>query len=346
MAGFEHVSVFYPRGTQTGGPEALHQLVDALRSLGHDAALVPLPGTESTPRVARYDVYDAPEIAHPRTGRADAVVCPEVWVPRDAVIGRATRFCWWLSIDNSPVFASLRRRENARLLGLPAPARQAPAPGFKERLLPLVWRRRLRAAHHLAQSSYAVDVVRRELGAEARLLSDYVRGPGSGAGRAEAPAAERWEARVVAFNPGKGGDLVEEVRRLVGPRVTWLPITGMTPEQAQAALMRSAVYLDLGHQPGKDRMPREAALAGAVTLVAAIGAGAHESDFPLPSEHRIPAGPDIVPAAARALEAVLDDLPGHWARQSGFREHLSRERETFLDEVRAVFGPGPSARRP
>ena len=63
------ISVYYPRGVRTGGPEALHQLVHTLVEQGHDAVLTPMPGTESTPRCAAYRSYSAPEAADARGTR-------------------------------------------------------------------------------------------------------------------------------------------------------------------------------------------------------------------------------------------------------------------------------------
>ncbi|MFC3399287.1 hypothetical protein ACFOEP_12775 [Microbacterium amylolyticum] len=60
--GFDIVYVYYPRGLATGGPEALHQLVDSLRRQGREAYLVAVPGTERAPRAQRYAHYDAPRL--------------------------------------------------------------------------------------------------------------------------------------------------------------------------------------------------------------------------------------------------------------------------------------------
>ncbi|MDQ6524206.1 hypothetical protein RB608_11370 [Nocardioides sp. LHD-245] len=338
MERFEHVSVFYPRGVRTGGPEALHQLVDALRALGHDAALVPMPGTEGRGRVAEYDRYDAPQRDTARTGPRDAVVTPEVWVPRPAVVGHATWFCWWLSVDNSPVFMDARRRAGQHpRRPLAAVMRALPRTAVR-RVRGPARRRRLGTAVHVAQSVYARDVVAREFGATVELLSDYV----TATPLARDPRAGGTRLAVIAFNPAKGGELVEKVAARLSTPVQWLPIAGMSPDQVGEALRRSDVYLDLGHLPGKDRIPREAALHGAVTLLAARGAGANPRDFPLPAEHRIPVGTDLVGSAVDILEQVLADLPGHTRRQQGFRSLLERERMLFADEVRTVFGsPGP-----
>lgn len=340
MEGFERVSVFYPRGVRTGGPEALHQLVDALRSLGHDAALVPIPGTARAPRVAEYERYDAPERARAARGPRDAVVTPEIWVPRASVTGAATWFSWWLSIDNSPVFLDERRRHAgaAAERTVAAAVRGLPRRIGRGLACP-VRRRRLRAAVHLAQSVYAHDFVARELATPVALLSDYVTSPVTSPPRPRPEVSRGASTPVVAFNPAKGGEVVARVASAVTTPVEWLPIVAMTPAEVADALARSDVYLELGHLPGKDRIPREAAVHGAVVLLAARGAGANPHDFPLPEEHRIPLGDDLAGSTARVLTDVLADLPEHRRRQAAFRARLADERRVFLAEVQESFGP-------
>ena len=69
-------------------------------------------------------------------------------------------------------------------------------------------------------------------------------------------------------------------------------VVGMTRSEVVSTLQGCGIYLDLGHHPGKDRMPREAALSGALTVVARRGSGAFFADVPVPWEHKITPGRD------------------------------------------------------
>lgn len=333
--GFRHISVYYPRGLRTGGPEALHQLVDALRGLGHEAFLVPVPGTESEERVADYAKYDAPEVATPYGGPDDAIVVPEVFpnlVPRRH---QATMYCWWLSIDNSPLFAADQRWSRRQLGELGGPSalrlRVSRARAWARRWW---WHGQMKSIQHLAQSHYARVELGQRFHVVPRLLTDYVT-------IADAAVERPRQARpTVAYNVAKSGALVDRLRSGRAWEADWVPIAGMTPAEVSAALGRSQVYLDLGPQPGKDRMPREAALAGAVTLVARTGAGRYYEDFALPPEHRIPLEPDLLSNAGSALAQVLEDPAHHFALQAEFRAAISGERDAFRREVAEIFGRG------
>ena len=100
MTPFRSVSVYYPRGIRTGGPEALHQLVDSLRRQGVDAALVPIPGTEHQPDVPDYEKYDAPLRADALDSCDDAIVMPEVWL--GALKRQPAHVFWWWLLLTTP----------------------------------------------------------------------------------------------------------------------------------------------------------------------------------------------------------------------------------------------------
>ena len=74
---YDAVYIPYPRGSQTGGPEALHQLGAALMELGIPVFLVPLPKTKSNPRVVAYKAYNLPEALRIPDRKGIAVVVPE-----------------------------------------------------------------------------------------------------------------------------------------------------------------------------------------------------------------------------------------------------------------------------
>ncbi|WOF22324.1 hypothetical protein N8K70_13145 [Microbacterium betulae] len=326
--------VYYPRGLATGGPEALHQLVDSLRRQGQDARLVPVPGTEGAPRAARYAPYDAPEAPAVVDAPGNAVVVPETQALLLRRLTHASPFVWWLSIDYAPRFVI----ERAERTTLPIERTRMSRP-------PLLWARHakrllrgvvtgedevLQRAGHLVQSHYAWNHVLAHLGRVGTILSDYT--------PLEAPSSVSTEGRLprITYNPAKSSRIMAEFSRR-WPGVELLPLRGMTGEEVAEALRTSLVYLDLGTHPGKDRMPREAALMGSVVLVARRGAGANDVDVPLPWEHKVAVLPDVVANAKRAVDLVLADPAAALAAQAPYRAAIRRERETFDREVAAAF---------
>jgi hypothetical protein len=341
------VCVLYPRGVRTGGPEALHQLVDALRACGVPAGLAPYPNTASRERVKEYQRYDAPEVAGPRDLPGEVVIGPEVYLQDLSSLRRARSFCWWLSIDNNRLFRTeLYYRAWRQGLADPPGLRDIRALGTFVRRSTRPWRHDLRRMEHLSQSRYAQAFLQERVQISASMLSDYIAG-WSGEGTSTATLSSRGRPRI-AFNPAKGRRVNARVQARSDPRIIWDPIAGLTPTQVRDHLAAADVYLDLGAQPGKDRMPREAALSGAVTIVARRGSGAFDADTPIPEAHKVAITGDVVDNALSVIGGVLRDPESAFAAQAGYRDHIAHQEEIFRREVAALalrLGSSPSEGR-
>lgn len=327
------VSVLYGRGIRSGGPEALHQLVHELRREGVAASLVPHPRTIGRPRVVEYEGYDAPELAMSNDNPHDVIIAPEVYLPELLRFKRARRLCWWLSIDNSPAFRAERYLEDLKngLADWPR-ARELRSLAWLTTRELSQWRPRLHALGHLSQSHYARAYLRRRLGVDSMIVSDYI-SDAEARIRCGEQAEDRGGLRI-SYNPAKGARLVNQVRRRAGLDAVWVPIAGMSPDQVRTNLAQSAVYLDLGPHPGKDRIPREAALAGAVVVVARRGSACHDADVPLPDLFRIPVANSLADRTVDVLGLALRNHESALLEQEPYRNHIIGQRAAFNREVK------------
>lgn len=332
-ARYDAVYIMYPRGFRTGGPEALYQLGAALQELGIPSFMVPLPFSRDLPRIADYDAYGVPEADEATDAAGCAIVVSEGNYYVLARYRRAERFCWWLSINNSQLYhfglmTKTSTKPNARLRNV---ARRA-IHVWEIAGRPIALRL---PVHHLTQSAFAWAFLHSRANVLPSMLSDYT------TLSAEAPTQQsEINPRQISYNFAKGGYLVQRVidSRMVD--ADWVAIKDMSQAQVAKTLRSSSVYLDLGHQPGKDRLPREAASAGAVTIVARVGAGAYHLDFPLPYEHKIIVDRDLTTTASRVLNNVLIDRERAFALQEAFRHTIVDERATFYREVKRIFVDG------
>jgi hypothetical protein len=326
------VSVLYPRGTRSGGPEALHQLVDALRSAGVSAHLVADRRSRRRDRVPDYDRYDAPETDRLVDEPGEVVIAPETYLPQLLRLRHARVHCWWLSIDNATWFRAERYTAAVRAgLADPVRLREVRAYGYLLQRTVTPWRRQAARIGHLTQSHYAREFLHQRLGVRSEMLGDYL--PGADTALVPSHHTDAGSGPTVAFNRNKGARLAARVRAELGAEVAWAPLSGLPPDAVRERLRQASVYLDLGPHPGKDRMPREAALEGCVTLVARRGSGAHDLDVPLPAEHKISAGADIVAAAVAAVRDVVADPRAAYAAQEGYRAGIRAERAQFVAQV-------------
>jgi hypothetical protein len=327
------IAVMYPRGGVTGGPEALHQLVDALRAAGVHAGLVAHPATTGRPRSKAYEMYDAPEFTSVLDAPDEVVIAPEVYVRDLGRLRKSRKVCWWLSIDNSPFFRAERRFADWRHgIADSLSILDAHSLIFWTVRALTAWRSRLQKMDHVAQSRYAQVYLAEHLGVSADPLSDYLAGltPTN-----RSPKSALQTPRV-AFNPAKGARHIKRVQAGLRRPVEWLPIAGLSREEVLGVLQSADVYVDLGAHPGKDRIPREAAAMGAVAIVAKRGSGCFYEDVPIPDQHKVSTTDDFAQNAVDVLNGVLDGLPRAFELQAPYRSDIADQERTFRSEVAAL----------
>ncbi len=71
------------------------------------------------------------------------------------------------------------------------------------------------------------------------------------------------------------------------PGWTFVPLENMSKQEVRALMQQSRYYIDFGHHPGKDRLPREAAASGCVVLTLRAGAAQFFDDVPLAQESSV-----------------------------------------------------------
>jgi len=305
--------------SRTGGPEAIHQLGRTLLDLGHCAHIVyaevgatPLshdgvvrfPVLEN-PMPAAYAHYQVPQAWEIPDTAGTAVVVPELEPAMTRRFCHATPHIWWLSIDN----------------GLGA----VEASGGFGAL-------RGSACVHLCQSYYALDFLRRQ-DLHGLPLFDYTAPEHAAA----AAAAETTPRRNRILYPARGAWYAERLRRWA-PRLDWQEIKGFTPAQVQDLFRTSKLYVDFGAHPGKDRMPREAALLGCCVITGRRGAAANAFDVPIPDRYKFRGAGWQVPAIVGTIKATLASYEQRLDDFAVYRRIIAGERQEFIAQAARIFG--------
>jgi len=316
------IVIICPHSARTGGPEALHQLSDALLDAGHDACLwyytddeldrisqivsgntrVPLPARQCI--IDEYRHYRSQTYTAYDPNEAAVFVLPETLLHFAQLFQRHKAVVWWLSLDFGMGALS---RINFNFL-------------------------RASFVTHAAQSHYAYGVTK-ALGFKPEMLTDYTVVPPLNL----PPIASR--PKVVCVNVNHKVILnlnyLEEQLRAMVPDVEFVRVAGFQREQIYELFSLSRLYIDLGAFAGNDRMPREAAALGAQVIVSGTGAGADPQDYPLASLYR-PDPFDLDNVAALAARLLLDP-----ARYDGdfapLRAKIAAEQQSFRAEVASLF---------
>ncbi|MBU0499965.1 MAG: hypothetical protein KJ558_07305 [Gammaproteobacteria bacterium] len=307
------VNVLAPANHATGGVEALHQLVDALRFHGQTADIIYMPeqaGLDVPEPYRKYDIgvsmlHDSPDTL---------VIVPETMFEYAPRLRYAKVLIWWLSIDC--YYGLYHRSLFIDLIGwLYRIARG--------KVRPLRFLRRYR---HAVQSEYAACYLARH-GLASTMLSDYLNQ------ELLAPIEPSTRQFRVLFNPKKGMKQTARIIRAM-PEVEFMPLQGLDRQQLAALFRGSEVYIDFGHHPGKDRMPREAAVNGCIIVSNRRGGAASYNDLPIPDAYKID---DKVSGFEMRVAALLDQVrrdPEAARREFlPFVDHIHSQRAIFFHEV-------------
>jgi hypothetical protein len=315
--------ILSPRNTETGGPEALHQLGAALIAAGHDAAMHYVPARASNRCPPRYLHYGVP-VVHRLDDLPDVVVViPEVmtdWVWR---LRHAQRLIWWLSV----AFYRQRPKKWTKRAKLWLRERLPSRRPYTFQPLP-----RLKHVYH-------GEYVRRFLVgngiADALPLCEYL-SPAFLISETDVPAGPR--RNQCLYNPRKGLAFTQQViAACAGTGIEFVPLSGYNEDELRALFSSSKLYIDFGEHPGRDRMPREAASCGCIVFTGQRGSAGNPVDVPLPPFYKLDEQqPDTLAVLSARLPQACEAYDEHRKAQADYRQWIRSLPQAFADDVAGV----------
>ena len=297
-----------PKGSKSGGPEALHQLADALGDIGVESYLWDPHGQEvAVDKDLYFAQYEVQWTEAPPT-KGDTLIIPEVMgelIPR--FYGTCQCVFWWLSVDNFFI------------------ANKLPLDILLQ-LFPKVI--------HAAQSSYAKAFLKLHKVKDIVLLTDYINHDFIKKHRDGVLDDEK--PFDIAINPVKGFDRTKQLLARCGDlNIVWLE--NLTRDNVIKALTSSKLYLDLGEHPGTDRIPREAALLGCVVITNLRGSAANEDDVPLGKNFKLSddkANFEVV--VEKKIREILKNYELAKTQQNSYVGWIVNAELRFADEIEGL----------
>jgi hypothetical protein len=304
----------------TGGVESLHQLANLLTLLNienriayvsegfgfnidNDDFIVNAPDKS----ISEYGVYRSKMAESCKVSDIKQIIFPEVFTNfARQLCHHISTAIWWLSVDNaftvdSPLLQEQTRKEFFQL-----------------------------PIQHYYQSRYAANFLQQHGVRDIYEISDYL-------------DYERFKKLnlkkkiTILYNPRKGKERALALAAQM-PHIKFIPLTDMTSSKVQETMQKSRLYMDFGHHPGKDRMPREAANQGCVVMCRTAGAAQFFEDVPLP-QHLMFNDFDLLQGnlAQRVQSILTDGFEDAWKSMDRYRNLLDSEPKLMLQKVQTVF---------
>jgi hypothetical protein len=285
--------IFCPR-VKTGGPENIHQLCDYINKTGGDCSIYYLPHQDENEIL--YPEFQHIKIATSVHDAEDTlVIVPEINCVENIQksLKYSTVAIWWLSYTNAAFHKVL-----------------------KENIIN-------QDVIHLFHSYFEYVNVRPFL---LPTTNWYF-------------ATEYIHDDFLALNPDEFIDQKEDlvcfngVKDIISPTVCsilkqpFLPLKHMNREEIIKTLKRCKIYVDMGYHPGKDHLPREAAMCGCVVITNKAGSAAYQEDVPI--EEKVIFEKDLL----TAIPKVLENYKKFYTKQASYRDFIKKEKGIFEENV-------------
>ncbi len=326
MSKFEKIYMLCPPQTETGGPEACHQLIGEMHRLNIQANLIYYkkkktflnlrgkldqsirgntiftPGYQS-PCPTAYQGYNAPFTNQIEDSEKNLLILPENQLHLLHLGKKIQKGVWWLSVDNA--LLAIARLGNISLM--------------REGMM------------HFYQSEYArqfLDLLSFE---NVFPLSDFI---------SERIFSFRDKTiqreNFVVYNPKKGFEFTKKIIQAL-PDIRFVPLIGMTKDEVCQTLKQASAYIDFGDHPGKDRIPREAALLGCCVITSRNGSARNIKDVAIPEEFKFEKKESNLRAIGEAMNACITNYSAQTVKFEDYRSRISREKDVFIEEIKSAF---------
>lgn len=176
---------------------------------------------------------------------------------------------------------------------------------------------------HFCQSYYAVSYLQSKGNHDALLLNDWV---------PYTDYISSLKENIVCFNPAKGKEITEKILKL-NTDVEFVPLVNLSPEEVQSLLLKSKVYIDFGNHPGRDRIPREAAMLGNCVLTNRAGSAKFYSDLSIEYNYKH----DTIENVGQVIKDCFDNYEVRIKDFDLYRNIISKQKEELYLRVRQLF---------
>ncbi|MBP1664425.1 MAG: hypothetical protein H6Q19_1565 [Bacteroidetes bacterium] len=302
------IYVICPANKETGGTELAHQLVDCLINKGLDAYIVyaddeKYVAAEIPVSFEKYLVHIASE---PVDDEKNVVVCPEAIFLFALSLKKIQIIFWWMSVDN--FFLDTRMFSQLNFFGIYSTLRYVYGryirhqPLFGEMTvskLKNVINRHL----HVYQSEYARQFLLSVGIKDPIPLSDYIDTDFINISLSDLYKKEN----LILYNPRKGFEFTKKIK----------------------------LYIDFGNHPGKDRLPREAAINYCCVITGIKGSAKYVEDVAIPDVYKLEK--NELATIKHLIIDVLENYEQHINAFDDYRQKILNEKSVFESDVERIF---------
>ena len=348
---FKKIYLMIPANLATGGPEALHQLGNILKNeFKKDIQIFYIPKDHNNPVHTNYIKYNLEFTNKIHDDSKNLLIIPEYFnfLIEAQKFNKISKAIWWLSIDN--YIGSRFRFTNNKFL------RSFYKIPFNlieifnrltnfffgiltiEDYLKFIYNLKniknhdeiRQASYHFTQSDYAYNFIKNKF-SYVENLSDFIRKDIFNNLKFSINNKEN----IICYNPKKSNKFMDFLMRK--SNFKFVPLINLTNEGIIDTLKKSKIYMDIGSHPGKDRLPREAALLGNCIITNKKGSAGNPKDLSIPSEFKFKENFKNLDKINNKIKQIFDDYDNEIEKFKDYLNSISNEENNFKNQIRNIF---------
>lgn len=328
------IYVLCPGNFKSGGPELLHQLVSQINFFKEHSAEIAYFDYKN--KAVPYDKTLVKYVGNDWTleenisdNKDNIIVIPEMNVDKITNYKFSKKYIWWMSVDNYKYTNSFKDMYEVGGL-VHAVSWTVKRKGYNKNDLVK------EADLNLCQSYYAMNYLTNFMNIpqeKIKYLSDYIN---TDYLLNSSKALARPKENIVLYNPKKGIAFTKKIMSRAN-NVRWVPLINMTNNEMRKTLESAKVYIDFGQHPGKDRLPREAAINGCCVITDKEGSAAFVKDVPINDEYKFDLRVEEIPNIIRKIEDCLNNYSDRINDFSKYRNFILNEKTLFSQNTKEIF---------
>ncbi len=327
------VYVAAPAAGATGGPELLHQLAYHLRNYLNIATyMFYYPTNHPNPIHPEYKIYNNPFVREIEDDKDNILIVPEVKSGLDFLgkYEKIRKIIWWLSVDNFYLSTAQNYKKN---FFSKYDISEIALKKLKIQLNLRKFEMIVNVDFHLVQSFYAKEHLEEAGISKEKILylSDYLNKD-----FLSIQTDLSKKENIVVFNPKKGFLFTKKIIQ-AAPNMKFVPLINMTRQQVIETLQKAKVYIDFGNHPGKDRIPREAAILGCCVITGKRGSAAYFEDVAIPGSYKFEDKKENIQKIIEKIKDCLENFEEKYKDFDYYRQVIKYEPQKFVKDLKKIF---------
>lgn len=320
----------------TGGPETLHQFAKHLMDYGVEVAMI-YSDSAMLEAPDKFKIYNVPVVNKVIDSPENMLIVPET-LTRYLYKYKNIRKCiWWLSRDlyygYNTLEGLLRCAQRQRIKKILLPV-CIPLIYIKHKMVRPYFKfgKDKNKIFHMFNCEYVRTYLEQHGVLAENML--YMCGP---IRKEYFECVPKEKEALIAYNPKKNYDFTKKIlRKLENKRddIKAVGIIGMKPEEIVDLLSRSSVYIDFGHFPGPERIPREAVTCYCNVITGMYGSAGNDVDVLVPKKYKFTASVKNIDKIICAIEELVDNYNMHVDEFDHYRKKVKGQVELFEQNSR------------